>query len=66
MTHGDGLRRAGQIDTDEKLVDVFDELSHLLKPLRSDLGLAFRKILREFIVAQKLDGDPDMFASLSS
>lgn len=58
------LHVGGAIDSDEKLVDVLDELSHQLKMLSTPLGLAFRAKLSEFIRQHKLDGDADMFASL--
>lgn len=52
------------IDTDEKLVETLDELSHRLKSLKSPLGLNFRKVLRDFISQQGLDWDQHSFARL--
>jgi hypothetical protein len=52
------------VKTDEALVELLDELSFRLKPLRTELGLAFRKSLLAFIHANGLDWDPHNFATL--
>ena len=52
------------ITTDEELVEVVDELVHRLKPIHTELGLKFRRVVQGFIHDNHLDSDQHNFATL--
>jgi hypothetical protein len=52
------------IETDDALIGLLNDLSHHLKPLKTQLGLSFRECLRGFLKKQGLAWDPHLYAAL--